>query len=158
VAVRADFAMRGFAICSLIARRVALSASLSEFLLDMIDDGMLPNSRNGQCSTHWMEHLWVRAAVDRTALVEFQSFRREAFSEDRSAATPLRAGSVSHAGVRSAGVSRSLKLQICRIAERARLRSLSSAPKWRCFAPQDWVTASEPAQLWAAGPLRQYLI
>jgi hypothetical protein len=40
VAVRADFAMRGFAICCLMARRVAASASLSflEFLLDMPDD------------------------------------------------------------------------------------------------------------------------
>jgi hypothetical protein len=39
--------MRGFAICSLMARRVAVSASLSflEFLLAMLDDGILPDLR-----------------------------------------------------------------------------------------------------------------
>lgn len=45
MAVRADFATRGFAICSLIARRVAAFASLSflEFLLNMNDDGTFAN-------------------------------------------------------------------------------------------------------------------
>ena len=45
VAVRADFAMRGLAICSLIARRVAASASFSflEFLLDISEDGTFAN-------------------------------------------------------------------------------------------------------------------
>ncbi len=43
MAVRADFAVRGFAISSLMPRRVALAASLSEFLLDMPDDGTLPD-------------------------------------------------------------------------------------------------------------------
>src|ERR1017187_2946380 len=36
--IRADFAIRGFAISSLISLRVAFSASLLEFLLTMIDD------------------------------------------------------------------------------------------------------------------------
>jgi len=77
VAVRADSAMRGFAICSLTARRVALSACLCELLLcelllDIIDDDTLSNLGTvNPIHTGW--NTPGHPAVGRTALVESQS-------------------------------------------------------------------------------------
>ena len=74
--------MRGFAICSLIARRVAACATLPfpEILFAMLDDRILPDLGTvNPIHTGW--NIPDTAATGRTALVEFQSFRGKASSK-----------------------------------------------------------------------------